>query len=679
MCFDEISVEVVMELLDKPRHSLVSFSMVEGIEAPARGTRESAGIDLRLVNDLRLLRGSCEVDLGTSATLRVSPPAIDIIVARSSVAVEGVEFNDEICVQNKKLTLTAFQRVHKPFKRSSNDRVAQLVSLLQFSPKSINVVSISGDMVKTGYKALHNRLNSGDFSQNDSQTSSDISEDWNEIVTINQPRNNHPDIVFGELDGELAFKQTKEKNKLEHSDSDGSSSADNFSTSESELKSVTEFEEKTASSNEFNYYNYNREIRGEILFQKTPLERNFKTQFDWKFSPSGSIEIFTTSEINFPPNEYQILRINVDAETSFASTPTNPCHWNLNSKTASLPSSPVFGPIPKATVYGQKNYSSSGRSSPAFGFASPGPHNSVVASSIFGSRSGRASPIIRSGRNSPLLKFASPQQTRKKMIYGSQILTPLMLSPILNPIINPILMPTASDFKTGQLNNDCATTQRRFPAFLLTLERELFKTGLVVLDKWKNENEMEYHILNIHSNKNICIAKGIHFATLHMICGQKFENLNQDISPPPPTSLTHSEMSLLGSENRLSRQSLELYTTEPIMLSGKSIHKIPSDYFSFGDIPKFCYMQLTTPSSLAETKITVFGGVVDRDYRQEVCVLLFNHSKDPILLEQNTLISECFLIEINIPIIVDNLSDHVQEENEVLADERRGGFGSTGM
>ena len=64
-------------------------------------------------------------------------------------------------------------------------------------------------------------------------------------------------------------------------------------------------------------------------------------------------------------------------------------------------------------------------------------------------------------------------------------------------------------------------------------------------------------------------------------------------------------------------------------------------------------------------------GVVDSDYRGEVCVVLHNHGKAPQTIENGERIAQFVLTPVYTPIY---------EEVENLSDSQRGngGFGSTG-
>lgn len=92
------------------------------------------------------------------------------------------------------------------------------------------------------------------------------------------------------------------------------------------------------------------------------------------------------------------------------------------------------------------------------------------------------------------------------------------------------------------------------------------------------------------------------------------------------------------------------------------------------EVPKGCAGLIYARSSLGTKRGLAPAnkvGVVDSDYRGEVKVVLFNHSKQPQTLEPNERVAQLIITPVLTP---------AYEEAEELSDTSRGvgGFGSTG-
>ena len=92
------------------------------------------------------------------------------------------------------------------------------------------------------------------------------------------------------------------------------------------------------------------------------------------------------------------------------------------------------------------------------------------------------------------------------------------------------------------------------------------------------------------------------------------------------------------------------------------------------EVPKGCAGLIYARSSLGTKRGLAPAnkvGVVDSDYRGEVKVVLFNHSKQPQTLEPNERVAQLIITPVLTP---------AYEEVEELSDTSRGvgGFGSTG-
>lgn len=91
------------------------------------------------------------------------------------------------------------------------------------------------------------------------------------------------------------------------------------------------------------------------------------------------------------------------------------------------------------------------------------------------------------------------------------------------------------------------------------------------------------------------------------------------------------------------------------------------------ELPIGCYGRIAPRSSLAlYHSIDIGGGVVDSDYRGNVCIILFNLGKEEFSISKGDKIAQLICEKITIP--------KLQEYNTLALTERgTKGFGSTGM
>lgn len=88
-------------------------------------------------------------------------------------------------------------------------------------------------------------------------------------------------------------------------------------------------------------------------------------------------------------------------------------------------------------------------------------------------------------------------------------------------------------------------------------------------------------------------------------------------------------------------------------------------------VPEGTYGRIAPRSSLALKGIDVFAGVVDRDYRDSVKVLLMNHSAHNFKVSKGDRIAQLLLEKIDDTAMV-------REVLDLPESDRVGGFGSTG-
>lgn len=88
-------------------------------------------------------------------------------------------------------------------------------------------------------------------------------------------------------------------------------------------------------------------------------------------------------------------------------------------------------------------------------------------------------------------------------------------------------------------------------------------------------------------------------------------------------------------------------------------------------IPEDCYGRLAPRSGMSVKGAFVNAGVVDRDYRGEIKVVMFNLLKEPLIIKKGERIAQFILEKVS----YQNMEEipHPQEENTHL------GFGSTGI
>jgi dUTP pyrophosphatase len=113
----------------------------------------------------------------------------------------------------------------------------------------------------------------------------------------------------------------------------------------------------------------------------------------------------------------------------------------------------------------------------------------------------------------------------------------------------------------------------------------------------------------------------------------------------------------------------DVYAYEDVTIEPNTLGKIRTGVFA--KCPSGTYIRIAPRSGLAyKNQLDVFAGVVDMDYRDEIAVLIFNHSKQTVKLSKGDRVAQFIFEMIYHPEIrlVDELGDT----------DRKGGFGSTG-
>jgi dUTP pyrophosphatase len=114
----------------------------------------------------------------------------------------------------------------------------------------------------------------------------------------------------------------------------------------------------------------------------------------------------------------------------------------------------------------------------------------------------------------------------------------------------------------------------------------------------------------------------------------------------------------------------DLYSAEDVSIDARGKALVKTDIQI--EVPEGCYGRVAPRSGLAvKNFIDVGAGVIDRDYRGNVCVCLYNHGPQPFEVKKGDRIAQLICETIAYPVI---------EEVQALGDTVRGagGFGSTG-
>jgi len=130
----------------------------------------------------------------------------------------------------------------------------------------------------------------------------------------------------------------------------------------------------------------------------------------------------------------------------------------------------------------------------------------------------------------------------------------------------------------------------------------------------------------------------------------------------------NAQMPIRGSKQAAG---FDLFAAKDMIVPARGKALIPTD-LSIA-VPKGTYGRIAPRSSLAwKNHIDVGAGVVDRDYRGPVGVVLFNHGPEDFAVKWGDRIAQIVLEKINTeaePVRVESLDDTERGE---------GGFGSTG-
>lgn len=113
----------------------------------------------------------------------------------------------------------------------------------------------------------------------------------------------------------------------------------------------------------------------------------------------------------------------------------------------------------------------------------------------------------------------------------------------------------------------------------------------------------------------------------------------------------------------------DLYSYESVTVLPKEIKLIDTGISI--RVPEGTYGRIAPRSSVAKKGILINAGVIDRDYRGPVKIMVHNLSNNNYVINKNDRIAQLILEEIKTPLV-----ELVEELDETIRGE--GGFGSTG-
>jgi dUTP pyrophosphatase len=116
----------------------------------------------------------------------------------------------------------------------------------------------------------------------------------------------------------------------------------------------------------------------------------------------------------------------------------------------------------------------------------------------------------------------------------------------------------------------------------------------------------------------------------------------------------------------------DLYAYEEVAIEPNTLGKVRIGIFI--TCPKNSYGRIAPRSGLAfKNWIDVFAGVIDRDYTDEIMVLLFNHGPNTFKISKGDRIAQIIFEKICNPTF-----NILSDDTKLNETDRKGGFGSTG-
>ena len=112
---------------------------------------------------------------------------------------------------------------------------------------------------------------------------------------------------------------------------------------------------------------------------------------------------------------------------------------------------------------------------------------------------------------------------------------------------------------------------------------------------------------------------------------------------------------------------LDLFASEEIQIEPGKIQQIKTGISMA--IPEDSYGRIAERSSLALKGLTIIGGVVDRDYRGEIIVILKNCTQKPVMIQKHQKIAQLIITKVYFSKI-----EIVEELNTTERGEKRFGW-----
>lgn len=132
-----------------------------------------------------------------------------------------------------------------------------------------------------------------------------------------------------------------------------------------------------------------------------------------------------------------------------------------------------------------------------------------------------------------------------------------------------------------------------------------------------------------------------------------------------------SEHAILPTRHSKLAAGYDLYSAYDCVIPSRGKLLVKTD-IAIG-IPSEHYGRISSRSGLAvKHSIDVGAGVIDEDYRGNVCVLLFNHSDEDFCVKRSDRVAQLILEKISTPDVIE--VNHLDETERNVA-----GFGSTGI
>lgn len=137
---------------------------------------------------------------------------------------------------------------------------------------------------------------------------------------------------------------------------------------------------------------------------------------------------------------------------------------------------------------------------------------------------------------------------------------------------------------------------------------------------------------------------------------------------------------LIPKRSTLKSAGFDLKSSEDCIIPAKSHKAVKTGIIV--SLPPNSYGRIASRSGLSlKHGIEVGAGVIDEDYRNEIMVILYNHSDEDFMIKENDRIAQLIVQGVIYPNILleDNQGKIEALEKTCLETIRKGGFGSTGL